>query len=95
VRFCRDHVRDALRGILDREPDAGGGPVPREVDGKAVELVLERCDLDRPLRTREPGPVEEDDRRALVLAAIPLGRRLRGGRLRSLRRQFTSFRSTA
>jgi hypothetical protein len=94
VRLGRDDVRDALRGALDGEPDAGGRAVPRKVDGEAVELIPEGRDLDRPLGAGESGPVEEDDRRPLVLAAIPVARRLRG-RPGSLRRQFTSFRSTA
>ena len=93
MRLGRDDVRDELRGALDGEPDAGGRAVTGEVEGDAMELIREGRDLDRPLSTRESRPVEEDDRRPLVLAAIPRSR-VRGA-AGPLRRQFTSVRSTA
>jgi hypothetical protein len=65
--------------------------VAGEVEGEAMELVLERRRFDGPLRSGQARAVEEDDRRAAIISrgaatVTPAGR---------IDRQFTSFRSTA
>lgn len=88
-----DRFGDEVGCAVDGERNGRGDPVAGEVEGEAMELVLERRRFDGPLRSGQARAVEEDDRRpAIISRGIAVASVTPAGRID---RQFTSFRSTA
>jgi hypothetical protein len=90
-----DRVRDHLRRAFDREWNRRRDTVARQVEGEAMELVLEGRRFDRPLRPGQTRSVEEDDRRRAIVSCSAVIVAVVAAAARRFDRQFTSFRSTA